>query len=63
MLVNEKIENYPDLTASEKVVADFILSLVLEVKELSTAEIAKNTFTSPATAVRLAQKNWFFWLE
>ena len=59
MLVKEKIENCPDLTASEKVVADFILSLDLEVKELSTAEIAKNTFTSPATAVRLAQKIGF----
>lgn len=59
MLVKEKIKNCPDLTASEKVVADFILSLDLEVKELSTAEIAKNTFTSPATAVRLAQKIGF----
>lgn len=59
MLVKEKIENCPDLTASEKVVADLILSLDLEVKELSTAEISKNTFTSPATAVRLAQKIGF----
>lgn len=59
MLVKEKIKNCPDLTASEKVVAEFILSLDLEVKELSTAEIAKNTFTSPATAVRLAQKIGF----
>lgn len=59
MLVKEKIENCPDLTSSEKIVAEFILSLGLEVNDLSTAEIAKNTFTSPATAVRLAKKIGF----
>lgn len=59
MLVKEKIENCPDLTSSEKVVADFILGLGLEVNDLSTSEIAKNTFTSPATAVRLAKKIGF----
>lgn len=52
----EKLQEQKNFTAHEKDVADYILSHLDQISELSTAELAKASFTSKATVVRLSQK-------
>lgn len=59
MLVREKLEDCPHFTSSEEKVAQHLLHLGLEIEDLSTGDIAKSTYTSSATVVRLAKKIGF----
>lgn len=59
MLIREKLKEAFDLSASEQSVAEFLMSSGIEIEHTSTADIAKKTFTSPATVVRLAKKLGF----
>lgn len=56
MLIQQKLETSSNLSSNEKEVAQFLLSNKENIKHLSITEISKNTFTSPSTTVRLAQK-------
>lgn len=52
----EKLQEQKNFTAHEKDVADYILGHLEQISELSTGELAKASFTSKATVVRLSQK-------
>ena len=58
MLIIERLEQY-DFAASEKVLIDYILKERELIKNKTTKEIAKETFTSASTLVRIAQKLGF----
>ena len=55
MLLIQKLEYFPDLTANEKVVAHYLLANQHRIQEITISEISKATFTSLSTTVRLAQ--------
>ncbi|MGM0169611.1 hypothetical protein IGI39_003927 [Enterococcus sp. AZ135] len=59
MLLHEQLEKDELFSPTEKAVADFVIDQREKVQDLSTKEIAKLTFTSQATAVRLSQKLGF----
>lgn len=56
MSLLKKLELANQFSASEKSIAEYILNHSEEVLNLSTMELAKKTYTSPATVVRLCQK-------
>ena len=56
MSVLKKSEIGNHFSASEKVIAQYILNNTEEVLNLSTVKLAQKTYTSPATIVRLCQK-------
>lgn len=58
MLITEKLEQY-DFAASEKVLIDYILEKKELIKDKTTKQIAKETYTSASTLVRIAQKLGF----
>lgn len=56
MLLEQKIENLVDISPSEKIIADYLLEQKLKIKEMSTRDIAKATYTSSSTVVRFSQR-------
>lgn len=56
MLIQQKLETLDILSSNEKEVAQYLLLNKENIKHLSITEISKETFTSPSTTVRLAQK-------
>lgn len=56
MLISQKLEVLDNLTDSEKVVANYLIQHIDKVLTLSITTIAKDTYTSPSTTVRLASK-------
>jgi len=52
----EKLQEHKNFTAHEKDVAEYILSHLDQISELSAGELAKASYTSKATVVRLSQK-------
>lgn len=52
----QKLQEQKSFTAHEKDVADYILNHLEQISELSAGELAKASFTSKATVVRLSQK-------
>lgn len=63
MLIIDKLKQY-NFSTSEKIVADYIISQREKIKDQTTKQIAKATFTSPSTLVRIAQKlNYSGWNE
>lgn len=55
-MIIDKLERMEDFTSQEKEVAKYILEDPSLIKDLSTEELAKATFTSQATVVRLCKK-------
>lgn len=55
-MIIDKLERMEDFTSQEKEIAKYILENPSLIKELSTEELAKATFTSQATVVRLCKK-------
>ena len=51
----EKLQEHKNFTAHEKDVAEYILSHLDQISELSAGELAKASYTSKATVVRLSQ--------
>lgn len=63
MLIREKLEN-GQFSYNERLIIDFILKEKSNIKDMTTKEIAKATYTSASTLVRLAQKmNFKGWNE
>lgn len=56
MLLEQKIENLTKLTHSEKAIAQYLLTKKLKINDMSTRDIARETFTSSATVVRFSQR-------
>lgn len=56
MSILKKLEIGHNFSSSEKAIAEYILKNTEEVLNLSTVKLAQNTYTSPATIVRLCQK-------
>mgnify|MGYP000260272062 CR=1 FL=1 len=56
MLLEQRIKEIKHLSASEKMISDYILNIKDQIQYLSTRDIAKATYTSSATVVRFAQK-------
>ena len=56
MSLLKKLEIAENFSESEKSIAQYILQNSEEVLNLSTIELAKKTYTSPATITRLCQK-------
>ena len=56
MLILQKLEDMSTLSSNEKVVAKYLISHKLEINKISINDIAKTTYTSPSTTVRLAKK-------
>lgn len=55
MLFEQRL-NEAQLTSSEKDIGDYIIAHKYELRDLSTRNIAKETFTSSATIVRFSKK-------
>ena len=58
MLIRERLETC-DFSNSERAVVAFILEKKLEIRDMTTKEIAREAFASPSTLVRVAQKMGF----
>ena len=56
MLLIDKLTNKVDFSKSEIVIADFIIQLGEKIKNYSARNIAKETYTSPATVLNLCKK-------
>ena len=56
MLLEEKIKSLSKISHSEKAIADYLLEEKSKIKDMSTRDIAKATFTSSATVVRFSQR-------
>ena len=56
MLVFEQLKNNENLSNNEREVADYLLNYKGDLGKLSTSDIAKQTYTSPSTTIRLAKK-------
>ena len=56
MLILQKLEEEKSLSPNEKIVADYLLKNKDQIQSLSITTISKDTYTSPSTTVRLAQK-------
>lgn len=63
MLIIEKLLNQDTFSENEKIVAQYLYSIGLDVKELSTRMIAEVTYTSAATVIRLCKKLGFTGFE
>lgn len=55
MLLQERLETHP-FSPSEKVIVNYLLEQNYDIKTKSTAEIAKETFSSKSTLTRVAKK-------
>lgn len=55
MLIRERLEKC-DFSNSERAIVDFILDKKLEIRDMTTKEIAQGAFASPSTLVRIARK-------
>lgn len=63
MLIQERLERC-ELSVSERAAADFILKEKLNIRDMTTREIAQASFSSPSTLVRIAHKmNFRGWNE
>lgn len=58
MLIEEKIQN-AKLSPSEKEIIQYIIKNKYQLKDLTTRQIGKETFTSPAAIIRLSHKLGF----
>lgn len=58
MLIRERLEAC-DFSNSERAVVDFILEKKLEIRDMTTKEIAREAFASPSTLIRIAHKMGF----
>ena len=56
MLFEQKIENLTNISQSEKAIAEYLLTQKLKIKDMSTRDIAKATYTSSSTIVRFSQR-------
>ena len=56
MLLVQKLEYYDHLTPNEQTVAHYLLDNQHRIQDISISEIAKETYTSLSTTVRLSQK-------
>lgn len=56
MLLQQRIEQLENISPSEKLIADYLLDKKEKIKNLSTRDIARETYTSSSTVVRFAQK-------
>ena len=54
MLLQEEMKQIP-FSNSERVIIDFILDKQEEIRDYSTSQVAKETFTSPSTLVRISR--------
>lgn len=64
MIVLDKLKNSSFFSNNEEIVAQYLLSYEQDILKLSTADIAKETYTSPATVIRLSKKlGYNGWLE
>ncbi|RAS76926.1 MurR/RpiR family transcriptional regulator [Priestia endophytica] len=59
MIISNKLESMDSLSKSEEILAKFILREKENIESLSTKDLAKATYTSPSTAVRLSKKLGF----
>lgn len=55
-MIIDKLENMSNFTMQEKEIAKYILENPSKIRDLSTEELAKITFTSKSTVVRLCKK-------
>lgn len=56
ILLQQRIENLTNISHSEKLIGQFILSQQNNIKDMSTRDIAKATYTSSSSVVRFAQR-------
>ncbi|MDU5336738.1 MurR/RpiR family transcriptional regulator [Enterococcus sp.] len=56
MLLIDKLRLQQDLTNTEKRIADYILENLAEIPAINVADLAKNTYTSHSSVIRLSQK-------
>lgn len=56
MLLIDKLRLQQDLTNTEKRIADYILQNLTAIPAINVAELAKNTYTSHSSVIRLSQK-------
>lgn len=59
MLLTEKLKQQEQMSAGERSVADYILSLKGSLEKYSTRNLADAAYTSPATVIRLCKKMGF----
>lgn len=63
MLIRERLEQC-DFSNSERLIINYILEQKTKIKDMTTKEIAKATYTSPSTLIRIAHKmNFKGWNE
>jgi len=58
MLLRERMRDYP-FSHSERLIVDYMLEKNMAVGDVSAREIARETYTSPSTLVRMAKKLGF----
>lgn len=63
MLIIEKLLNQDNFTENEKLIAQYLYSVGIDNKDLSTRAIAEATYTSPSAVVRLCKKIGFSGFE
>lgn len=63
MLIAEKLKQRDQLSEAELSIADYILKLGVELEHYSTRNLAEETYTSPATVIRLCKKLGFSGFE
>lgn len=63
LLIIDKLNTSKELTETEEIVAEFLISLGSEMEGKSTRWIASQTYTSPTTIVRLCKKIGFSGFE
>lgn len=56
MLLSDKLRLQTDLTNTEKRIADYILRNLATIPAINVADLAKNTYTSHSSVIRLAKK-------
>lgn len=56
MLLIDKLRLQQDLTNTQKRIADYILENLTAIPAINVAELAKNTYTSHSSVIRLSQK-------
>lgn len=56
MLLSDKLRLQTDLTNTEKRIADYILRNLTTIPAINVADLAKNTYTSHSSVIRLAKK-------
>lgn len=56
MLLIDKLRLQNDLTTTEKRIADYILQHLPTIPAINVADLAKDTYTSHSSVIRLAKK-------